>query len=48
MSMNLDFELFKSKVHVMLHEALIYRPFPHSNKQWHRAEVGVDKNTANV
>ena len=25
-----------------------YRPFPHSNKQWHRVEVGVDKNTANV
>ena len=24
------------------------RPFPHSNKQWHRVEVGVDKNTVNV
>ena len=24
------------------------RPFPHSNKQWHRVEVRVDKNTANV
>ena len=25
-----------------------YRPFPHSKKQWHRVEVGVDRNTANV
>jgi len=24
------------------------RPFPHSNKQWRRVEVRVDKNTTNV
>ena len=27
---------------------LLKRLFPHFNKQWHRVEVGVDKNTVNV
>ena len=46
-------EAIRSKIYIFFtgvcdNNAVLNRPFPHSNKQWHRVEVGVDKNTANV
>ena len=37
-------------IHTQLQSIIsrFHTPFPHSNKQWHRVEVWVDKNTANV
>ena len=45
---------FSSPIKKLIYRPLCFifakfnRPFPHSNKQWHRVEVGVDKNTVNV